>query len=249
MRRIAISGLCILAGLATEGAASASAAAPEFGRCVKVATGTGVYATGNCTSAGGEQKYDWIPGPGPKPQFTLTVKAEEKRPFYLEGASSKSKIACLEGSATGEITGPDTIGSLKEFTWKGCEAGGIGPDNGLVFAEVGSGFLGVWKAGETALKDKVGLEFDPLLYHYVAGGIVSVHGEGEIIGAIGTNSMALGKTLSLVARNGKQFPDKFEGEPAVSLTQSISGGSPEPVVIGWKSTITFAEKIEINSVV
>ena len=249
MRRIAITGLLTGAVLATAGAASALAAPPEFGRCIKVAKGTGVYANANCTSAGGEQKFEWIPGPGPNPKFTITV-SNEIKPFFIEDADGSGKLSCREGSATGEITGPDTIGSLKEFTWKGCEAAGIGPDNGLIFAEVGSGALGVWKAGETPLKNKVGLEFSPLIYDTtIGGGAITLHGEGQIIGQImANNSMTLNKTLLLVERKGKQIPDRFEGEPAVSLIQSFSGSS-QPAVIAWKSTITFAEKIEINSVV
>jgi hypothetical protein len=65
MRRIGLVVLCLAGVLATVGAASASAAAPEFGRCVKVTTGTGLYATANCTGEGGERKYEWHSGAGP----------------------------------------------------------------------------------------------------------------------------------------------------------------------------------------
>src|SRR6476646_4626417 len=126
------SGLAVAAASAMV-AAGANAAAPDFGRCVKVAKGTGAYATGNCTTTVGVYKnFDWISGPGPNPQFTLTVKAEEKHLFYFEGLSSKAKIGCLEATATGEVTGPKTISPISPFEWKGCEAGGIGPEHELV---------------------------------------------------------------------------------------------------------------------
>src|SRR5437588_8543305 len=36
--------------------------APEFGRCLVVAAGTGKYGNAGCTESGGERKYEWFPG-------------------------------------------------------------------------------------------------------------------------------------------------------------------------------------------
>jgi hypothetical protein len=248
--RMALCALAVAGGASVVAAAEASAEAPEFGRCVKVTLGTGAFATSNCTSEGGEKKFDWIAGPPPDPRFTLSVRTETKRRFYFEGVQSKAIIGCEEATATGEITGPKTIGSLSPFEWKGCEAAGIGPENGLISAEVGSGFLGVWKTGESAIKDKLGLELAPLSYAFqFTGGAIQAHAEGDVIGQLANaNSMNTSKTLSLVVtRKLTQVPEKFVGEPATSMVMTVNG-APEPVVISWRSKLTTSEKVEVNSV-
>jgi hypothetical protein len=239
---------------ASAGASAASAEAPDFGRCLKVAKGTGTYATGNCTTTEGVNKnWNWISGPGPNPHFTVTIKAEEKHPFYFEGMRTKARIVCLQGAGTGEVTGAKTIGPISPFVWEDCEAAGIGgPDDGLLHTEVGGGFVGVWQKGETAANYKLGLEFDPLKWKWSgAGGGVKGQVEGAVIGKLTlNNSMTLTKKLEFASKTKPpltQVPEKFEGEPAVSMTETING-NPEGMVLVLRATITFAEKMEINSV-
>jgi hypothetical protein len=64
MRRVRIIGLCVIAALAIGAVAvsSASAAAPEFGRCIKKAKAEGTgYSNAGCTTSasGSEAKYEW----------------------------------------------------------------------------------------------------------------------------------------------------------------------------------------------
>ena len=78
-------GLYLMAGLATSAAvaASASAAAPELGRCLAKLGGT--YANSSCTTIrAGVTKYEWVPGPGPKNLFTFTTKTLQQG-IDLEG--------------------------------------------------------------------------------------------------------------------------------------------------------------------
>lgn len=82
----------------------------------------------------------------------------------------------------------------------------------------------------------------------MGGDLVTVTAEGEVIGKIPANSMSLGKTFNLTVNNkGEQVPDKFVEEPAVSLIQTVNG-TPGPAFINWGSTISFEEKMEINTV-
>src|SRR5947208_400941 len=43
---------------------------------------------------------------------------------FLEGKTSKAKITCLGGTATGEVTGP-TTGTNGVTTFNGCESSGL----------------------------------------------------------------------------------------------------------------------------
>jgi hypothetical protein len=74
MSRLRMIGLCLVAVVAigAVAAASASAEAPEYGRCIKKAKTEGAgFSDANCNSAvGAEGKYEWIAGPGPKAKFT-----------------------------------------------------------------------------------------------------------------------------------------------------------------------------------
>ncbi len=219
-----------------------------------MAKGTGTYATGNCTTLGGTASFDWVPGPGPNPKFTLTVKAEEKHPYLLQGING-TRMGCNEATATGEITGPQTVGNFSEFTWNGCVTAGVGCEHEQIHAEVGEGLLGVWKTGETPVKDRIGIELTPLhIKCTFTGGAVKMSGEGAVIGQVSApGAMSLTKILTLAGKKVKgtyheQVPSKFVGEPAVSMEWGF-GGFPEPLVIVWRSTIAFAEKMEINPVV
>lgn len=83
MKRLTVIGASLVAALliSAVAAASASAAPPEYGRCVEVGKGHGTYKDSGCTKVGPARsaKYAWTPGPGAKPGFSW-----EKRPVYSE---------------------------------------------------------------------------------------------------------------------------------------------------------------------
>jgi hypothetical protein len=256
MGRLGLVALVSAVLVLAVGIGSASAAAPEWGRCVRVAKATGAYSTGTCTVAG-SGSYEWLPGPGPDPRFTLTVKAEERFPFAAQGRVG-TREACREATTTGEITGPGSVGNFTPFVWEGCEFSAFNCERGETDAEIGEGILGVWKTGGTAMTDRIGLELTPLEFTCSrAPAPLSMQGEGDVIGQLGSvASMSLAKTLTLAGRKSKglyvaQVPDKFEGGPELSLEWNPESAAPpfEQAVIVWKSTLTFAEKIEINPVI
>ncbi len=74
MRQLRVIGLCLIAAFAISAlaVASASAAAPEYGRCIKKTgkpSGEG-YSNANCTThVSAEGRFTWEPGPGANPRF------------------------------------------------------------------------------------------------------------------------------------------------------------------------------------
>jgi len=118
---------CLLAVLvlviAAIGASSASAleyelkGMPEVGRCVKVATGAGVYKGAQCLAVEHSSKklgkYNWIP-----------ASQTEKLTFGGSGLESVLKteghptIKCIAANLTGEYTGPKKASVTIEF--QGC---------------------------------------------------------------------------------------------------------------------------------
>jgi hypothetical protein len=109
MKRILMMAGCLLACGASLGAVagSASAALPEFGRCVEVAK-TGQYKGAKCVGVVASHKggYEWMPGPGAAKKFTLSIGQ-----VHLKGSGAEPlDITCEFGEGEGEYTGP------KEFT-------------------------------------------------------------------------------------------------------------------------------------
>ncbi len=142
MRRVRIIGLCVIAALAISAVAvsSASAAAPEFGRCVKKAKAEGTgYSNSGCTTSasGSEAKYKWESGPGANPGFTSVSR------FVL---TSKDKI-CLKWKTLLEEGKTEEAAALlaaHHWTPKECEEtlamhGGRGEDEEPVTLETTTG--------------------------------------------------------------------------------------------------------------
>ncbi len=79
MRRLRMLSVCLIAAffVGAVASATASAEAPEFGRCVKKAKaeGTGFEDSGCVTEASGSgAKFEWVPGPGAKNKFTSVAR-------------------------------------------------------------------------------------------------------------------------------------------------------------------------------
>jgi hypothetical protein len=73
----ALLAACVLGAVTSANAYASEFKAPEFGRCIKTAKGfTGAgFSDAGCTSVvASDAKYEWQPGPGPKPGFTTTAR-------------------------------------------------------------------------------------------------------------------------------------------------------------------------------
>ena len=191
---------------------------------------------------------------------------------FLEGKTSKAKISCSAGTATGEVTGPTkTKNNVTTFT--GCETGGFpcnstGDPSGTIKTTALEGVLGnvsatlpgirLFAPGEGGKSPKTG----SLATFTCAGGAVSVVVSGSVIGSL---SGAQGKTveegkfaasnkLTFAETAGKQKYESFlAGECGGNandcgpeqLTSTVNG-TPElggQSVIATLKTVPFASKL------
>jgi hypothetical protein len=191
---------------------------------------------------------------------------------FLEGKTSKAKITCTGGTATGEITTTTkTVNNVTAFT--GCETSGLkcnstGKGAGEITTAALDGVLGnvtatlpgirLFAPGEGGKAPKTGnlAEFE------CGGGTVKVKVSGSVIGSL---SGAQGKTveegkfaastkLTFAEALGKQKYEKFlAGECGGNandcgpeqLTSNINGGEElgGQSVIATLKTIPFASKL------
>jgi len=217
MKRIRIVGLCLIAAFAISIVASsvASAAQPVFYTKAPV---------GEASAA--------VP-------FTGTLGAA-----FLEGKSG-TKITCLAGTATGEVTGPTTTKN-NVTTFTGCETSkfkcnSAGQAEGVIVTNVLEGTLGNVAANLPGIRlfSEAGGRGTELAAFACAGGAVPVKVKGSVIGSL---SGAAGKTpaegkfgttqkLSFAETKGIQKYSKFlagEGEAGEEqLESSVSGGAYE----------------------
>jgi len=229
-------------------------AAPEFGRCVKVAAGAGAYANRGCTTAGGEGNYEWLPGPGPKSKFTTKIKTGESFIFESVGGTA---IQCAKEKGTGEYSGPKTMAAVV-LRFTGCASGKskcstTGSKEGEIVTNALQGELGVVKvSAEGPLQNEIGFDLKAVgaaaIVEFACGGVTRIW-SGSVIVAVSTNSMLSKTTLKYAATAGKQKPEQFEGQPKDIIESSLGGGAFEQSSWTITTVQTNEEKMEVNSVV
>jgi hypothetical protein len=234
--------------------------APEFGRCLKVAVGTGAYATSNCTTTGGERKFEWNPGSGPHPlvkkKFTTSIKPTTLAKLTTTGAGEV--MTCTGQTGHGEYTGARSVGGVG-MTFTGCHRGELGKCQSPLAAEgevattTLQGELGVVTTSpEGPTKNKIGLDLKPASGETVAefscAGVPALV-TGSVIVEIKANSMLSKVTLKYVGAKGVQKPSRFEGGEQDVLHTTLGEASPEGSVLTLATVQTNEEKVEINSVV
>jgi hypothetical protein len=255
MRRTKWVVMCLSTALAgcAVGAASASAEAPEYGRCAATAKGTGKFSSATCTIEKAGGSYEWSPGAGLKNHFTSKMK--EATLATLETVK-KEKVVCKTETSTAEFTGVKTIGGVVA-TFTGCEAlklkcNSAGQPEGTIVTFPLKGVLGVEKKGETKVKDKLANELTPengndVFAEFSCGGFVVIV-RGHVLSPVPSNKMLLVTTVKFTASKGKQKPERFEGGPLAILESSFSGGAYEQSGQTLTTIETGEEKMEANSV-
>jgi hypothetical protein len=193
------------------GAASASAAAPEYGRCLR--TTHGKFKDAGCTTPAkpGEERYEWYAGfGGPRPiekaKFTMASTS-----FVRLESTSGIVWTCLGETAAGAYTGAKTL-SISSIKLSGCE------------------FSGVYKLGETAAKNLVGLELSAASGEQIweaACGPLVMRVKGHLILPQPVNQMELSVTVKDIANKGRNTPEEFVGGPKAVLEVSPSGTAYE----------------------
>jgi hypothetical protein len=253
MRLLGISLIAVFAMSAVAAATTSKEELPELGRCVKPTGATNHrYTNAGCTTkSAGENtgKYEWEPGPGPKPRFASTNGVSE-----LETVG-KSKLICLGDTGNGEFTGPKT--DRVTITFTSCELGtsGIkcqtaGAAEGEIRAPQLEGVLGF--INEHSNPPSVGVNLKPLqgtLFVAFECSGVPVKVNGSVIAPVApTGKMSTSSTLTFKATKGKQAVEEFEGGEKRTLQATAPGKESEPEQAGIKTTdaSTTEEPLEIK---
>jgi len=266
MRRIKIVGLSLIAvfALAAITAGSASATAPEFGRCLKTAEHSlSNYNSSKCVQLGSEgalseaeelkkSVYQWAPG---VVKTKFTTKQKEATIATLETVGG-TKITCKAETSKGEYTGLKTIGNMvAHFT--GCETAGLkcnsaGKGEGEIDTAPLGGPIGFETIVSPASKDHLANEL-----HSESGNVaeftcagLKVTVIGSVLHKITANAMKLTATEKFTASKGEQKPDHFAGGTVDEhILESNSGSGFEEAGQTITSILTNEEKVEANSVV
>jgi len=259
-KRLTITSLCLIATVAISGviAASASAAAPEYGRCVKVApegkTYHGGFTEAKCIKASETKtgKYEWEPG-FKKGKFTSSGGVGVLT--TVGGAGVECKTESSAGEFVGSGNNKEETGVFVKFN--GCKSVGNpcstpGAEREELITQELDGVVG-WE--NKALK-KTDLELYPapgdaggLFIEFSCLGLV-VKVRGHVLVPIKNDKMTATETLKFVASKGKQKPEKWEesSEKAI-LEASFKGGPFEQSGQQITSTIKSEEQLELNAVV
>jgi alpha-tubulin suppressor-like RCC1 family protein len=217
--------------------------APEYGRCVKVAKGTGKY-NASCTAEKVAGSFEWTPGVA-KTHFTLSG-GEGK----LE-TIGKKKVVCSGESGSGEYAGTKALANttidLTGCLYEGAKCTTSGAAEGEIRSRTLIGALG-WKNMETGAP---ALDLAPGSGEVVAEfscGESGVVVQGSVIVALHANEMQLAPTLKYEATNGKQKPEHFDEEPNDVLEASI-GGPLAQTGLTVTATQTNEEEVEVNAAI
>jgi hypothetical protein len=252
MRRLTITGLCLTAVLAASAfaAAGASAALPEFGRCVKAAPHTGTYKYASCVvlAPGGKGSYNWEPGPAALKKFEGTGELTT-----LETVG-KVKVECAGSTFNGEYTGAKTetvtitlincVDSTKRFCQSNpAKEGEIETPLAL------EGELGFIAGGERPM---VGLDLkhSPDIVTFECGKLPETVLDGVVEGSVISRIRPIEKMTAefkqtYTESRGKQIPQQFEGGAKDTLsTTLISGLTKTTEESGLKNKLVTEENEE-----
>jgi hypothetical protein len=270
MRRIRIAGLCLVAVFVMGAvfAGAASAANPEYGRCIKEgAKEVSKYDSSKCIKLASEDpgteaekikkgSYVWHAGPGPKAGFTAALK-----PTTIATLETKAgtKVTCKKLSAAGKYTGLKTVSTTKT-DFEECESGGIkcntpGAGIGVIKVKNLEGELGVDSKGTPSTKDKIGNVLWPEggtatsgseFVEFACGGL-TVKVKNSVISPVTSNAMKLTATVKYTASKGVQKPTSFVGGPPMFLESKFSAAPYEQSGQSATTIQTNEEKMEIRS--
>jgi kumamolisin len=232
---------------------------PIFGRCLK-ASGEkvggktvyhGEFTTATCTTKSAERtgKFEWDPGAGSNPFYSLAIKPKTTIKIETPG---KHSLVCTGATGEGEVTGLQTVEIALILT--GCsdedeKCGNIG--EGEVEIPLLFGKLG-WQ--NRALK-KVdlqlnGSEFVFSDYECPKKGVLL--GTTGILLPVTVNKFTNKYTDKFTESKGKQVPDALEGGPTLFFEEDRINFEPRTETIedaGLSATLTQTneEKLEINT--
>lgn len=259
--------LCVVLGafaMSAAAASSASAEAPEFGRCVKQVGGK--FKNAGCSifaKTAAEEKYEWVPGPGVNNKFTSTGGATT---LYQTRAGNSA--SCISEQSSGEyLPGTDNKHETTTILWTGCKVVNS-PDGVLNGASCTSPGLPAGEVTSNPLVGEVGwenksLKHTALLLEPASGYghvfLVAVCGgytfESVTVGRgllvkIANDSMKLEEKLKYAQTSGIQKPLKWHvGEGGQETTYLFTAQLNEQSGTAFEQVIKKEEKLELNAVV
>jgi hypothetical protein len=270
MRRIRIVGLCLVAVFATSAvvAGSASAANPEYGRCIKEGVKElSKYDSAKCIKLASEDpgteaeklkkgSFVWKAGVPAKAGFTAVLKPETIA--TLETKDGK-KVTCKKLNAVGKYTGLTTV-STTQTDFSECESSSIkcntaGAGVGVIKVKNLEGELGVITSVIPHTKDKIGNVLWPAggtatsgseFVEFACGGLV-VKVKNSVISPVTSNAMKLTATVKFTAAKGVQKPTKFAGGPNMFLESKFSAAEYQQSGQSATTIQTNEEKVEVRS--
>jgi hypothetical protein len=259
MRLLRSLGACLLAAcaLAAVASATASAAAPEYGRCLKATkvgkTYNGGFTDSKCTkkSESHTGKYEWFPGAGTgKMQTSTGGKA------VLEEVG-KNSVGCESESSTGEFFGTKEVHNLT-VKFKGCHVSTlICTSAGHPAGELVTNTLEAKVVWENEAAKKTALELYPAVgneqfIEFNCSGQLTVAVKGALLVPIKNDKMTQTETLKFKAKHGFQSPEFFEegGKKTKAILLSNFGGKGfAQAGQNLVSKVTGEEALELNAVV
>jgi hypothetical protein len=257
----AMAAAAVSAALAT----GASAAAPEYGRCLKVTTGTGGYGTAACTSAGGKRTYEWYPAfESAKPLVNTHFTTSIKEKTLLKLSSESFRMECTGETGSGEYSGNKTIANVR-MTFTGCfladgplKCTSSGSATGEVVTTALHGELGIIKSSaEGPVKNAIGTDLQPqpgepvATYGCESVGTIPTTVIGAVIGEVHRNTMVTKALVNYVGSGEVQKPMRFEGgvEETLLLKESEEVTQPfKHAALKLGLNQLSEEKVEVNSV-
>jgi hypothetical protein len=254
MKRIGVVGLCLAAVFAMSAivVSSASAAAPEYGRCLKAEkigkVYNGGYTNSSCTTASESKtgKYEWFPGVIKNKMTTSGGKGILETVGHLE-------VVCATETSVGEFSGTKEVKNTV-VTFKGCEVAGTkcsttGAGDGELVTKPLEGIIGF----ENKAAKKTAFDLYPAgktgLFIEFACSSLTVAVQGSVIVPISSDKMLTSLKLKYKEIKGKQQVEHFEGGPPDILESSFKGGPFEQAGQTITTTLTTEEKMELNAVV
>jgi hypothetical protein len=254
--------LVILFAVSAAAASSASAQAPEYGRCLKAGKVGKVYdgefENSGCTkkSAAKTGKFEWHPGVVKAGQTTVNTTGAT-----LETVN-KLGYHCTSESSTGEYSGTKEVKNII-LKFKGCESGGFvctspGHEAGELETKTLEGVVEFEEGGKTKLKTVFDLSpvgKTGLLIEFTCTDISAVKWEGSILVPVTPNKMLLEDEMKYISKKGHQKPEEYEnaaGEVLKDvLTQEFVEKGKGLEQMGWNLTTKLKneEKLELNAVV
>jgi alpha-tubulin suppressor-like RCC1 family protein len=243
-----------------------TASPPEIGRCGKAGkkhSASGKFGDGACTQEVAEKgKFEWLPGPGPKPEVKgTTVKGEL---IKFETVAGKFVICEVGAKMNGKYTTAKVISNIK-ITFTGCKIGVVSEKEkvkvihctsvgtkaeGVITTSTLSAQLGIIKVEPKPEEDQVGLEIgapgNGLFMEFECEKTIYVFRGAAILPFKLTDRPEKKVKLKFLEDKGHQNVESFENEPKSTLTAQIGAAPPEQAGMIMTFELGGKEKMEVN---